>query len=431
MRVWTVVLLLAPQEVGPALVSASARQDPTRVTLIFSRPVDQTSAEAVGNYSIDNGVKIESAVRSTLDLRTVTLTVSPLSEGVTYTLTARNLHDCSNPPLALGETKRPFIFVRGLFGTAPKEEGSSGRLALPKFKEPVLFNGPEADAILAALQVFPRNNPWNEDVSKRPVHPDSDRMIAAIGKDGTLDFNWDMNFVVVPPTQPRVEVRMIGFAGESDKGPFPVPSNTPIEGWPVSGGALEASQTSGRGDRHAIVVDPSHGMLYEFYQMVKRPGGWEAAGEATFDLKTNKLRPRGWTSADAAGLPIFPSLPRFDECERGIVDHALRVTVDRTRRAFIYPATHQAGSTDLATVPAMGQRLRLKAGVDLAGLPRHALAIAQALKKHGMLVADNGTDWRISVPPDRRLHGLESLRKFKGSDFEVIVTTGENELGRP
>jgi hypothetical protein len=186
----------------------------------------------------------------------------------------------------------------------------------------------------------------------------------------------------------------------------------------------------GGSDRHVIVVDPQAGRLFELYVAYRRPGGWEAACAAAFDLGSLEMRPRGWTSADAAGLPIFPSLPRFDECERGEVTHALRVTVSRTRREFIWPARHHAGSTDAPSAPAMGQRFRLKASVDLTGMSKHARAIALALKKHGMLVADNGTDWRISVPPDRRLTGLESLRRLQGGDFEVVVTTGEKELGR-
>jgi hypothetical protein len=254
-------------------------------------------------------------------------------------------------------------------------------------------------------------------------------MIAAIGPGTTLRYNLDMAFVLVPRDQPRVEVR-IAFPAESDKGPYPVPETTPIEGWPMDGKTLEAAQTSGGADRHAIVVDPANGMLYEFYQMFKRTG-WEASGEATFDLKSNHLRPRTWSSSDAAGLPIFPALPRYDECERGAVEHALRFTVRKTRREFIYPARHQAGQGDSPAVPAMGQRFRLKAATDLGGFSKHALAIALALKKHGMFVADNGGDWEISVPPDKRLVGLDSLRRLKGSDFEVVVTTGETVLGRP
>ncbi len=436
MRFLVALFLLGAQEVAAPLgvATVGARQDPTRVVLTFSRPVEQASADQAAHYAIDNAVKVESAVRSTFDLKSVTLTVSPLAEGVTYTLTVKNVRDCSTPPVAVAaDTKKSFTFAKGLFGAAPKEEAPAGarRPAMPKFKQAVLFNSPEADPILAALQVFPRNNPWNEDISKAKVHPDSDKMIASIGPEKFVRVNMDMAFVIIPRDQPKLEVKIAPYAGESDKGPYPVPPNTPVEGWPMDGRSLEQSQTGGGSDRHAIVVDPAQGMLYEFYRIFKKPGGWEAAGEATFDLKSNQMRPKSWTSSDAAGLPIFPSLPRFDECDRGLVDHALRFTVQRTRREFIYPARHQAGSSDAPNVPAMGQRFRLKAGVDISGFPRHAQAIAMALKRHGMFVADNGGDWDLSVPPDKRLSGLEALRKLKGSDFEVVVTTGETDLGRP
>jgi hypothetical protein len=422
------LLLQAQDTAPPTVVSVTARAEPTKVVIVFSKPVDPASAEAVANYAIDNGVKVESAARS-IDLKTVTLTTSPLSEGVPYTVTVKNVHDCGVPAVAVAPgTLKTFPFVKGLFGGAPKEEGHAARM--PKFAKPVPFNTPEADPILAALQVFPKNSAWNEDITKRPVHPDSDKIVASVGKDKGFRYNLDMAFILVPPSQPKIDVRMGSYAGESDKGPYPVPDIAPIEGWPMDGKTLEASQQGGGSDRHMIVVDAANGMLYEFYRAFKKPAGWEAAGEATWDLKTNKMRPRGWTSVDAAGLPIFPSLPRFEECDRGMVDHAMRVTVQKTRRAFIYPANHQAGSSDAPTVPAMGQRFRLKAGTDLTGFSKHALAIALGLKKHGMLVADNGGDWELSIPPDSRLKGLESLKKLKGSDFEVIVTTGETEAGR-
>lgn len=404
------LFLLQPQDT--TLVSVTARGEPTKVVLVFSKPVDSASAENVANYAIDPGVKVESAVRG-LDLKTVTLTTSPLTEGVAYTVR------CSG-------TSKAFAFARGVFGPA-KEESRAVRM--PRFSRPLLFNTPEADAILALLQVFPKNNPWNEDISRRPVHPDSAAIVASVGPEKGIRVNRDMAFVVVPSSQPRLDVK-IRLTEESDKGPFPVPDNAPIEGWPMDGATLEASQREGGADRHLIVVDPANGMLYEFFRAFKRPAGWEADIEATFDLTSNRMRPRKWTSADAAGLPIFPSLPRFDECEKGMVDHAMRFTAQRTRRAFLYPAMHQAGSSDSPTVPAMGQRFRLKASVDVSGFPRHAQAIALGLKKHGMFVADNGRDWSISVPPDSRLKGLEALQKLKGSDFEVVVTTGENELGR-
>jgi len=408
------LFFLQAQDPAPTLVSVTAKGETTKVVLVFSRPVEAATAETAANYTIDNGVKVESAARG-FDLKTVTLTTSPMVEGVTYAVKLKD------------GTVRTFVYVKGLFGTAPREESRASRL--PKFSKPVLFHTPEADAILASLQVFPKNNPWNEDISKRPVHPDSERIITAVGRDKAIRVNFDMCFVLVPPTQPRIDVKL-RYPDESDKGPFPIPDNAPIEGWPIDGLTLEASQQGGGADRHLIVIDPAAGMLYEFFHAFKGTTGWEASNEATWDLRSNRMRPRTWSSADAAGLPIFPSLPRFEECESGAVDHALRVTMSPTRKAFLYPASHQAGSTDAPTAPAMGQRFRLKASVDVSGFPRHAQAIAVAMKKYGMLVADNGSDWYISAPPDPRLKGLETLRKLTGNDFEVVVTTGENDLGR-
>ena len=298
---------------------------------------------------------------------------------------------------------------------------------LPKIDKPILFNTPEADKVLEAMQVFPKDNPWNEDISQRPVHPDSDKMIRRAGPDKRLAWNLDMCFVIVPPDQPKVDVKLTAYADESDKGPYPVPDNGPIEDWPLNGVPLEKIQREGRGDRHLLVVDPHNGMLFEFYCARRTDKGWEASCEATFDLRSNKLRSKGWTSSDAAGLPVFPAAVRYDECERGKVEHALRVTFRQTRQEFVYPATHYASRLKDADVPAMGQRLRLKADVDVSRFPKHAQAIAYALKKYGMFVADNGGDWRISIAPDSRIKDLDSLRQLKGGNFEVIQTTGENE----
>jgi len=424
------ILFLQGDGTPPSIVSVTARGDATKVVVVFSRPVDTASSERAAAYAIDPGVKIESASRGS-DLRTIALVTSPLVEGVSYTLRIAGVRDCSTPPLEVAATEKPFTFSKGLFSGPARPDGHSPRM--PKFSKPVLFNTPEADAILSALQVFPKNNPWNEDISKRPVHPDSDRMIAAIGRDKALRPCPEMGFVLVPPNQPMVDLKIRAYPAESDKGPYPVPENSPVQGWPFDGRSIEASQQGlgDRGeDRHMMVVDPVNGLVYEFYRAFRRPGGWEADVEATFDLKSNKLRPKNWTSGDAAGLSMFAALPRYDECERGLVTHALRFTVARTRRAFIYPATHHAGSSDSPDAPAMGQRFRLKASVDVSGFPKHAQAIALGLKKYGMFVADNGADWDFCVPPDSRLKGIEALRKLKGSDFEVIVTTGETDLGR-
>jgi hypothetical protein len=304
---------------------------------------------------------------------------------------------------------------------------------LPEIKEPILGTSPEADDILRAMQVFPPDNPWNADVSNWPRHPDSDKIIASIGADKPLRYNTDMAFVLVPPAQSKVEVAIVGFPDESDPGPYPVPDNVPIEGWPVAytrdaaGPKLSLAEVqrdaAGQGgDRHAIVVDPHRGMLYEFFQMKRTDRGWQAACAAVFDLNSNKLRPEGWTSADAAGLPIFPAVIRYDELESGMVNHAMRVTVRSTRRAYINPARHFASRHTDPALPRMGERIRLKADYDISGFSLPVQAILKGLKKHGMFVADNGIDWAISCSPDERIGLLhEELRKVRGSAFEVVV----------
>jgi hypothetical protein len=331
----------------------------------------------------------------------------------------------------LGERHAAQPSRAGRAALAEPPERERQRPPLPSITRPVLFDTPEADRILAALQVFPPDNPWNRDISTLPVQANSAAIIASIGGEKRLAYNLDMNFVIVPPGQPRVPVLIKGYPQESDPGPYPVPDNLPIENWPLQqnedpaalpgpGESLADIQRNGSGDRHGIVVDPVNGRLYEFYIARRTDAGWEAAQASVFDLRSNRLRPEGWTSADAAGLPIFPSIPRFDECERGMVEHAMRFTVRRTRRAYVYPARHFASSLTDESLPRMGERLRLRRDYDVSGFPPHARAILKGLKKYGMFVADNGGDWRLSVAPDRRLKGLESLTRLKGADFEVV-----------
>jgi hypothetical protein len=324
-------------------------------------------------------------------------------------------------------------------GADKKEEASgvkhsSGRLLpkMPALAKPVMFNTPEADRILTALQVFPADNPWNSDVSKWPLHPNSKKIIASIGADKPFRYNPDMSFILVPPDQKKVNVTIVAYAEESDKGPFPVPDDMPLEGWPanykrtaalrdLSLADVQRDKRKEGGDRHALVVDPLHRMLYEFYQAKKTARGWQAAQASVFDLKTNKVRPAGWTSADAAGLPIFPAVVRYDELQRGMVEHALRVTVRRTRQAYMYPARHYASRLTDKDLPRMGERIRLKADYDISAFTPPVQAILKGLKKYGMFVADNGIDWAISVAPDERIENLhEELRKIKGAAFEVV-----------
>ncbi len=324
---------------------------------------------------------------------------------------------------------------------AARPQPPRSRPPMPAFTAPVMFDTPEADRILAALQVFPPDNPWNQDISALPVHPDSAKIVAGIGADRHLEYNLDMSFIIVPQGQSRVPVRILDYPAESDPGPFPVPENAPIENWPLAknedqkalpkpGEALEHIQRVGTGDRHVILVDPVNGRLHEFWQARKTDTGWEASNAATFDLRTGALRPERWTSGDAAGLPIFPAVVRYDECAKGMVEHAMRFTVRRTRRAYVLPATHWASRSLDPMLPRMGERFRLRKDFDVSAFPPHAQAILKGLKKYGMFVADNGSDWYMSIAPDRRLQGLEALERVKGSDFEVVDTGARSVEGR-
>jgi hypothetical protein len=324
--------------------------------------------------------------------------------------------------LALAGTESPPL-TRGAEqgrGTRKSPSAARERPEMPRITQPVLFNTPEADRILAALQVFPPENPWNEDISQRPVHPNSQKMIASVGPQRNLGYNLDMGFVLVPPDQPRVPVQLGEGREESDPGPYPIPENAPIEDWPTNGKPLDVLQREGSGDRHVLVVDPMNRMLFELYAARKTASGWTASQASIFDLKSNRLRPDTWTSADAAGLPIFPAVIRFDEVERGMVEHAMRFTIRNSRRAYVYPATHFASRKTDPNLPRMGERFRLRQDYPISGFSPHAQAILKGLKKHGMFVADNGADWLISVAPDQRIQGLDDLRRVKGRDFEVI-----------
>jgi hypothetical protein len=314
---------------------------------------------------------------------------------------------------------------------APGPSSQPGvRPPMPRITEPVMFNTPEADRILSVLQVFPADNPWNEDISRHPVHPSSHRFIASVGPEKNLAYNLDMGFILIPPDQRRVNVELGEGREESDPGPYPIPDNAPIEGWPLSGEPLDVIQRQGQGDRHVLVVDPTNRLLYEFFATRKTDSGWTASQASVFDLKTNRLRPDGWTSADAAGLPIFPAVVRYDEVERGLVEHAIRFTIRNTRRAYVAPATHYASRKTDPSLPRMGERFRLRQDFDVSGFSPHVQAILKGLKKHGMFVADNGGDWRISVAPDSRIKGLDELRRVKGKDFEVIQSPAPQRRAR-
>ena len=219
-------------------------------------------------------------------------------------------------------------------------------------------------------------------------------------------------FVTVGRKQPRVPVSF-DYADESDRGPYPLPRRAPIEGG-----------RNADGDRHVIVVDRSRCRLYELFSAYPRAGGarWSAGSGAIWNLRSNRLRPRGWTSADAAGLPILPGLARYDEVKRGHIDHALRFTAERTRRAFVWPARHFASDSNDPSLPAMGQRLRLKRGYDISRFPRQARIVLRALKRYGMILADNGSSWYVSGAPDPRWSNdqLHTLGRVPGRAFEVV-----------
>src|SRR5579862_6559119 len=279
---------------------------------------------------------------------------------------------------------------------------------------------PLAGAKLGDRRVFPADNPWNQDISGIPIDPNSDALIASIGLKKSLhpDFGTVYNgapngipYVVVPGTQPLVPIHF-DYAAESDPGPYPIPPDALIEGGPTS-----------KGDRHVLVVDRDHWKLYELFAAHRDGMGCRAGSGAIFDLNSNEERPAGWTSADAAGLPLFPGLVRYEEvCERKAITHALRFTIVNSRHAYVDPARHYASSKTSPNLPPMGMRVRLKADYDLSGFPPSARVILTALKKYGMIVADNGGDWFVSGAPDPRwnLDELETLKRVKGSDFEVV-----------
>jgi hypothetical protein len=268
--------------------------------------------------------------------------------------------------------------------------------------------------------LFPRSSPWNQRVDSRPVAANSAQIVNSIGAGTGLhaDFGsglWEGAPIGIPITvvgrrQPKSRVSF-EYADESDRGPYPIPRNVKIEGG-----------RSSTGDRHALIVDRSSCRLYELYALYPKGRGWRAGSGAIWSLRSNKLRPAGWTSADAAGLPILPGLARYDEVKRGVIDHALRFTVQRTRRAYVFPARHFASDSNDPNLPPMGLRLRLKGSFDVSGFPRQARIVLVALKRYGMLVADNGSNWYITGAPDPRWSNdqLHTLGRVQGSDFEVV-----------
>ncbi len=269
---------------------------------------------------------------------------------------------------------------------------------------------------------LPNQAAWNQDISKAPRDPRSAAYIAYINGSGGDRLHPDFGsprpygfpFAVVGPGQRKLPVNYTAYGDESDRGPFPVPAGAPVEGGNGSDG-----------DRHVLAVDRSTCTLYELYRafyVAKPRPRWNADSGVAWDLDSIALRPDGWTSADAAGLPIFPGLVRYDEVAAGHLDHAIRVTFESTRDAWVRPATHCAGDTASASAPPMGLRLRLKAAYGLGGFSGSARTIAEAMKRYGLIVADNGSNWFFSGSSDRRWddENLNQLKRIPGGAFEVV-----------
>lgn len=288
--------------------------------------------------------------------------------------------------------------------------------------QPVHAQGQAASGGVGGCPFFPTDNIWNYDISNVPVNSNSSNYINSIGPSIGLhpDFGAGkygggpigIPFVVVPGSQKFVPVHF-KIKNESDPGPYPIPPNAPIEGGPHS-----------TGDRHVLVVDSGTCALYEMYHSYphKHGSSWSAYSGARWDLNSNHLRPAGWTSADAAGLPILPGLVTYDEVASGVINHALRFTVSSSQAAYLWPARHYASSSHDPNLPPMGLRLRLKANVDISHFSATNQVILTALKQYGMFVADNGSSWYISGAPDKRWHNsdLHLLDQIVGSDFEAV-----------
>jgi hypothetical protein len=311
---------------------------------------------------------------------------------------------------------------------APADETAMKRVSLTAgLLAALLLTGSSARALrLPAARhcpVFPANNPWNQRVDKLPVSAASARLIRSIGLDAPAhaDFGsgkWDGGPIGIPfdVVSRRTHRSRVSFeyADESDRVRYPIPRHVHVEGG-----------THATGDRHAILVDRSSCRLYELYDLSRTSHGWSAGSGAVWSLRSNHLRPAGWTSADAAGLPIFPGLARWDEVSRGVIDHALRFTAPETRRAYVYPARHYASSSTDPSLPPMGLRVRLKASVDVASFPKQARVVLRALQRYGMILADNGSPWYVSGAPNSHWSNdaLHSLGRLTGADFEVVDTS--------
>jgi hypothetical protein len=282
-------------------------------------------------------------------------------------------------------------------------------------------DGATTSPTLGGCPVFPADNAWNQKVTGLRVRTNSATLVKNISSTGKTNLHPDFGgngaygipFKIVPSTEPKRTIHYTAYGDESDPGPFPIPGNAPVEGG-----------SSSTGDRHVLVLQQGTCRLYELGRAFWRGDRWDADVGVNWNLKSNALRPLYWTSADAAGLPILPGLVRYEEVAAGQINHAIRFTAPRTRRAFIFPATHYASSNTSTAVPAMGHRLRLKASFSLTGYTGQSLVILKALKTYGMILADNGSSWYITGAADKRWNDtdLNQLKKVPGSAFEVVDT---------
>jgi hypothetical protein len=316
----------------------------------------------------------------------------------------------------------PSGVATGAVGASTNPAGAPGpRSSGPSATAAPSTKPPAVPPYAGQCTLLPADNVWHADVSHLPVLAQSATYVASIGTGSPVhaDFGsgtWQGAPIGIPITtisgsQPRVHVSF-QYASDSDTGPYPVPANPAIEGGPDSGG-----------DRHVLLLDVTHCIDYELYAAYPASGGaWKAGSGAIFDLNSDKLRPAGWTSADAAGLPILPGLVTWADMKSGHIDHAIRVTVPHTQAAYIWPARHLASDQTSTSLPPMGLRLRLKASVDISHLPAQARIVAQAMKTYGVIVADNGSPWFISGAPDPHFDNdqLHALGQLTGADFEAV-----------
>jgi hypothetical protein len=308
-----------------------------------------------------------------------------------------------------------------------------GLLALAVAVSAALVAAPSASvkpgSIGERCGVFPRPGPdvaadapslgdqraWNQNVAQAPLEPNSDAIIRGLPGDLHPDFGspraYGIPYKVVGKHAKRVKVKFTAYGDESDHGKYRIPLNAGVEGG-----------SNSDGDRHVIAYDKKRCKLYELYRAFPSKKKWKADGGVIWDLRSPDLRPDGFTSADAAGLPIFPGLVRYDEVAAGHLDHAIRLTFASTRNAWIHPASHCAGDSSSPDVPAMGTRIRLRSSYDVSSLTGGARVIAEALKTYGMIVADNGSDWYFSGSSDPRWddENLNQLKGIPGSAFEVV-----------